>query len=294
MRYSIIEGHDTPYAEVMTEKEFLADYGELSLSLSLLRFEEKVRHCKADIFERSVHGSLSVPSEERGKLSGRFYMDDQRLLFITENDSIKDILNTVFSHRAVEMTTTGQALFAFLDALVRDEGDYIDDFEEALNDKESQMLEDVNAIPEGFEHYMQKTRKSLLRVNRYYEQMADMAELLAESPEGVIDQKARRLYRFLSGRMDRLSKDALNLRAYSSQIYDMYQSRINIRQNKVMQFLTVITTIFMPLTLITGWYGMNFKNMPEIDWQYGYISVIGFSLLLIVVEYIIFKKKKWM
>ena len=278
----------------MTEKEFLADYGELSLSLSLLRFEEKVRHCKADIFERSVHGSLSVPSEERGELSGWFYMDDQRLLFITENDSIKDILNTVFSHRAVEMTTTGQALFAFLDALVRDEGDYIDDFEEALNDKESQMLEDVNAIPEGFEHYMQKTRKSLLRVNRYYEQMADMAELLAESPEGVIDQKARRLYRFLSGRMDRLSKDALNLRAYSSQIYDMYQSRINIRQNKVMQFLTVITTIFMPLTLITGWYGMNFKNMPEIDWQYGYISVIGFSLLLIVVEYIIFKKKKWM
>lgn len=43
MRYSIIEGHDTPYAEVMTEKEFLADYGEFSLSLSLLRFEEKVR-----------------------------------------------------------------------------------------------------------------------------------------------------------------------------------------------------------------------------------------------------------
>ena len=74
MRYSIIEGHDTPYAEVMTEKEFLADYGELSLSLSLLRFEEKVRHCKADIFERSVHGSLSVPSEERGELSGRFYI----------------------------------------------------------------------------------------------------------------------------------------------------------------------------------------------------------------------------
>ena len=50
----------------------------------------------------------------------------------------------------------------------------------------------------------------------------------------------------------------------------------------------------MPLTLITGWYGMNFKNMPEIDWEYGYIGVIGFSLLLIIVEYIIFKKKKWM
>lgn len=75
MRYSIIEGHDTPYAEVMTEKEFLADYGELSLSLSLLRFEEKVRHCKADIFERSVHGSLSVPSEERGNcLDGFIWM----------------------------------------------------------------------------------------------------------------------------------------------------------------------------------------------------------------------------
>lgn len=294
MRYSIVEGQEMPYAEVMTEKEFLANYGDLGPGLPLLRFEEKVRHCKADIFEKSIHGSLAAPSEERGELSGRFYMDDEKLLFITESDSIKDILDTVFAYRAIEMTTTGQTLFAFLDVLVRDEGDYIDDFEEALNDKESRMLEDTNVIPEGFEHYMQKTRKSLLRVNRYYEQLADMAELLAESPEGVIDQKARRLYRFLAGRMDRLSKDALNLRAYSAQIYDMYQSRINIRQNKVMQFLTVITTIFMPLTLITGWYGMNFKNMPEIDWEYGYIGVIGFSLLLIIVEYIIFKKKKWM
>ena len=120
-----------------------------------------------------------------------------------------------------------------------------------------------------------------------------MAELLAESPEGVIDQKARRLYRFLSGRMDRLSKDALNLRAYSSQIYDMYQSRINIRQNKVMQFLTVITTIFMPLTLITGWYGMNFTHMPELSAPYAYFILIGVCILIVAVEIWYFKKKGW-
>ena len=74
----------------------------------------------------------------------------------------------------------------------------------------------------------------------------------------------------------------------------MYQSRINMKQNRVMQFLTVITTIFMPLTLITGWYGMNFRFMPEIQWRYGYMAVMGLSAVILIIEYIIFKRKKWM
>ena len=61
-----------------------------------------------------------------------------------------------------------------------------------------------------------------------------------------------------------------------------------------MTVLTVVTTIFMPLTLIVGWYGMNFKYMPELDWVWGYPIVIAVSVLIVIGSLIFFKRKKWL
>ena len=85
----------------------------------------------------------------------------------------------------------------------------------------------------------------------------------------------------------------MGMAEYVMQIRDIHQSRINAQQNKVMQILTIVTTIFMPLTLITGWYGMNFRNMPELDMPWAYGIVIAAAVIVVIVEIIIFKKKKW-
>jgi magnesium transporter len=61
-----------------------------------------------------------------------------------------------------------------------------------------------------------------------------------------------------------------------------------------MTVLTVVTTIFMPLTLIVGWYGMNFHYMPELEWKWGYPIIIAISLLIVVGSLLFFKKKKWL
>jgi magnesium transporter len=60
-----------------------------------------------------------------------------------------------------------------------------------------------------------------------------------------------------------------------------------------MKMLTVISTIFMPLTFIVGIYGMNFDNMPELRWQWGYFGVLGVMLLIVMVMLYYFRKKKW-
>lgn len=60
-----------------------------------------------------------------------------------------------------------------------------------------------------------------------------------------------------------------------------------------MKFFTVVTAIFMPLTLITGWFGMNLI-MPEFRWRHGYPYVIGLSVLVVVVMIALFKRKKWL
>ena len=61
-----------------------------------------------------------------------------------------------------------------------------------------------------------------------------------------------------------------------------------------MTLLTVVTTVFMPLTLIVGWYGMNFRYMPELDKPWGYPAVIALSVAVVVISLWFFKKKKWL
>lgn len=75
---------------------------------------------------------------------------------------------------------------------------------------------------------------------------------------------------------------------------DLYLSSISNRTNEIMKFLTVIGTIFMPLTFIVGLYGMNFKHMPELEWQYGYYTVLVLMLLITLGMVVYFRHKRWL
>ena len=79
-----------------------------------------------------------------------------------------------------------------------------------------------------------------------------------------------------------------------SGMMDIYLSSINNRMNAVMKVLTIIATIFMPLTFLAGVYGMNFKHMPELEWQWGYPLLWVFMILIAVFMLISFRKKKWL
>ncbi|MCK5063776.1 MAG: magnesium/cobalt transporter CorA [Candidatus Fermentibacteraceae bacterium] len=78
-----------------------------------------------------------------------------------------------------------------------------------------------------------------------------------------------------------------------SGMHDMYLSSVSNRMNQIMKVLTIIATIFIPLTFISGVYGMNFRYMPEINWRWGYFVILGFMLAVSIVMLSYFKKKKW-
>lgn len=79
-----------------------------------------------------------------------------------------------------------------------------------------------------------------------------------------------------------------------SGMFDIYLSSISNRLNEVMKFLTVIGTIFLPLTFIVGLYGMNFQNMPELKWEWGYYAVLVLMGVITFAMMIFFRKKKWL
>jgi magnesium transporter len=79
-----------------------------------------------------------------------------------------------------------------------------------------------------------------------------------------------------------------------STMLDLYLSSVSIRMNEIMKVLTIIATIFMPLTFLAGVYGMNFKHMPELEWTYGYLVAWIIMLGIGAIMLVYFKRKKWM
>jgi magnesium transporter len=85
----------------------------------------------------------------------------------------------------------------------------------------------------------------------------------------------------------------------SSSLQDLYMSSISNRMNEVMKVLTIIATIFIPLSFVVGLYGMNFDttsdwNMPELTWGYGYLFAWGIMIAMVVLLLIYFKRKRWL
>ncbi|ADN02277.1 magnesium/cobalt transporter CorA [Spirochaeta thermophila] len=84
------------------------------------------------------------------------------------------------------------------------------------------------------------------------------------------------------------------LRDMASGLLDLYLSSVSNRMNEVMKVLTIIATLFMPLTFIAGIYGMNFRYMPELEWRWGYPAVLALMLALGIGMLFYFKRKKWL
>ena len=137
---------------------------------------------------------------------------------------------------------------------------------------------------------MTSLRKESTAWFRYYSHLDDVACELRKNDNGFFSQEETLLFQMFEDRVIRLREESQLLREYCAQIQNMFQAEIGIRQNHIMQILTIVTTIFLPLSLLVGWYGMNFQNMPEL--QNGYPGVIFLSVLVIILCIWIFKIKK--
>ena len=138
---------------------------------------------------------------------------------------------------------------------------------------------DNNADNEADLERVNDIRGELRDLRIHYSQLIDLSQEFEENENNFFKTDNIRFFKLFSNRVSRLYDVVNSLIDYTSQIRDTYESRIEVRQNHIMTLLTVVTTIFMPLTLIAGWYGMNFKYMPELNWEIGYPLVFAVSVL---------------
>ena len=184
----------------------------------------------------------------------------------------------------------GRFFCEFLEQLLARELHHLEELEDRLSQLEDGVLA---GEMEGFNAALSPLRKQALGRLRFYNQLDGVACELESNEMGFFTPEEQRGFHMLEKRLARLRDEAQLLREYCLQVRELFQAELDIRQNRIMKILTIVTTVFLPLSLVAGWYGMNFTGMPELRWAYGYPAVIAASVVIVLLSLWVMKKKKF-
>lgn len=292
MRYNISRSRQEGYGlnqlgtfiQVMTEKEAVKEGMEISGG---------IRFCKVEKIQGSYVGSLYIPSRAKNRSHTGFYfrIEKDKIIFVDDSGKVLEWLKEMLKAGDEKQPELGIFFADFLEYLIKDDVIFITKLEHSLEELEDMVLEKGSDIP--FNHEISGYRRKVSLFSHYYLQLADLSSILCEDDNHIFKEKEKRSFSLFTERVNRLHDETLMLRDYCAQIREVYQSLIDERQNEIMKLLTIVTTIVLPLSLVAGWYGMNFTNMPELTWQYGYGFIILLSIIITVLNILYFKKKKF-
>lgn len=258
------------------------------------------QHPRLEVYDDFSFGVLnymekSPENKESNWLTAKelnFYISKKYLIFVSKSknrllDGVKrEVMEGVNGPYSFTLSLS-RILYIFMDRLTSLDNIILKEIESRIAALEEQVMEDIKR---DFTREIIGLRKQLLFLKRYYEPLLDIAEGLEENENGILEESSLKYLRILINRVVRLNQNVLNLRDYVTQVREAYQAQVDISMNRIMKVFTVITAVFLPLTLIAGWYGMNFTYMPELRWVYGYPFVFGLSAVVVFISLIIFKK----
>ena len=289
-----IHNGDYQYVAVVTIDEWKEKQNSFDMGIELDINADDIHNTKAEVNYDSLTGTFSVPS--RRDICGKDYqyafaLDEKGMVFIDSTGVVNRILKRIARTKKWRVPCLERFIYDFLETIINRDLTLLEKYEKELDDIEEDMMDE-------------KTNTTLTRANEirsdlrelriHYEQLIDFSQELEENENNFFKPENTRYFRLFTDRVMRLHDTAASLRDFTMQLRDMYHTQIDVKQNRIMTLLTVVTTIFMPLTLIAGWYGMNFRYMPELESQWGYPIVIIVSISIIIGSLLLFRKMKWL
>lgn len=256
--------------------------GELSL--------ESIAFSKIETQNDFLMGTLCIPklldiSGSRYKIM--LFISRQSIVIVDDCSFSINIFRKIQIGAGNQRMSVQRMICSYFSQLMQRDTELLIRIEQKIMQLEEKISE---GRTDGFLGKITPIRKELLVLRSYYDELRDMGKELEQDENELFDKKQRKYFGTIFDRADRLMNRTIYLLEYAGQVRDAYQAQIDAKQNSNMTFLTAISTIFFPLTLITGWYGMNFENMPELENGYPYI--IGVSIAVLIICVIIFKRKK--
>ena len=222
-----------------------------------------------------------------------FYINAQYLILILDkkDEWIDQFCESLLIISEEEIYDISALFFRLLDEVIEHDPYYLDTISEEIEHLEISVF---NEEIMEFSKKIMNIRKKLSFFKKHYDPLLDIIEDFAENERSICSKQSVGYFKILRNRVERLRSQVDHLSEYTTHVREAYDAQVDIKQNRIMKYFTLIASIFLPLTLIVGWYGMNFTTMPELDWKYGYLYVVALSLISSLLCVYCFKKKKWM
>ena len=182
-------------------------------------------------------------------------------------------------------------MYKILDAIVDSYFPIVYKIEDHLNSIEDQLTFDMKHFSMDIVFDL---RSDLLWLRRTILPMRDLISRVLASEKFDIQRQERAYYADISDHLVKLTEIVESNRELTADIRDSYMAMNSNRMNRIMMILTIISSIFIPLTFIAGLYGMNFEYMPELEMRYGYFITIGFMAIVGISMFAWFKYKGWL
>ncbi len=204
-------------------------------------------------------------------------------------DNVRERLE--FSKGRIRTNGSDYLLFCLLDAIIDHYFAVIDE----MGDKIELLEEDLfRAQPsDDITFEIQELKRTILRIRRAVFPLREVLSRLEKLDNDLIHEKTRNYIRDLYDHIIQVSENIDIYREMTWSLMDMYMTTISNKMNEVMKVLTIMATIFIPLTFIAGVYGMNFEFMPELQWKYSYFVLLGIMLIVFLFMLYYFRRKKW-
>lgn len=234
----------------------------------------------------------SIDTNNNGDKALNLFIKDEAL--ITYHHQPFSILNN-FTHVLMKenknVLQTSDVALHIIDKMVDSYFDLIYEIEDKVYEFEDYQLKDASVkiiMEEVF-----KIRSNIIKMKRIVYPIQELVDNIKESGLLLVDEKNHMYIQHIEDHIIKQQNILKMSQEMTDETKDNYSSYNSFKMNSIMQVLTLVSVVFLPLTLITGIYGMNFTNMPELKWHYGYYIVLTIMLAISISCIVYFKKEKW-
>ena len=237
----------------------------------------------------SINGQGEIAAEQVSLILGKNFVLSFRE---QKSDMFEPIVERIKSGKGfIRKAGADYLAYALLDAVVDHYFVVLEKREEEIDALEEEVV--INATPNTLQR-IHKLRRELIFLRKAILPFRSVIGALERGESPFFEQTSRIYLRDIYDHTIHIIDTLETFRDLATGLLDIYLSSVSNRMNSVMRVLTVIATIFMPLTFLAGVYGMNFKHMPELEWTWGYPAVLLLMATVGISMQVYFRKKKWL
>lgn len=255
--------------------------------------KQSMKKIKADYWsgvklsENGIYGSFQMHNGRRVKpLWTAFFINNGRFILAVIKDETNMLAEVKEKIKTVDLQEGVAVIF---DGILTTGQHVVEEMENYLINMEREIV--AGNIERNRNQAIFECKRTLTLWKNDYVQLLNIAEGINGMGQALSEECAC-YFRVYENKVRRVSEQIQFLYEEVIHVREALDAAIAYEQNRIMKVFTTVTTVFMPLTLVAGWYGMNFNSMPELTWRYGYLFVGALSVAVVIICIIFFKKKK--